>query len=90
MKRIAGLIICLMAGIQSHSQSLDDIQKMFGNKDYVGAKTAIDKYLADPKNSTKPDGWYYKGYICNAYSRETSVSSTTTLYLAASHFNAST
>ena len=73
MKRIAGLIICLIAGIQSHSQSLEDIQKMFGNKDYTGAKTAIVKYLADPKNNTKADGWYYKGYIYNAYSREASV-----------------
>lgn len=34
------------------------------------AKESVDKYLAVPKNSAKPDGWYYKGFVYNQLSKD--------------------
>lgn len=63
-------IVCLLFfySITGMSQSLDDINILMEKKQFKEAKTAIDKHLADAKNSSKADGWYYKGRIYNALS----------------------
>jgi hypothetical protein len=43
---------------------------LFKNRE---AKAAIDKYLSNPKKATDADGWYMKGRIYNALSRDTGV-----------------
>ena len=70
MKKISILLLLLGSTIIGFSQSLDEINEMMGKKDYKNAKTGIDKYLLDTKNSAKPDGWYYKGRIYNSLSNE--------------------
>ncbi len=35
------------------------------------AKESLEKYLAVPKNAAKAEGWYYKAYIYNALSKDT-------------------
>ena len=70
MKKIYILLLMAFSTSVVLSQSLDDINEMMGKKDYAGAKTAIDKYLADAKNSAKSDGWYFKGRIYNSLSYE--------------------
>ena len=68
MKRLSLILVLLSTAIFSRAQSLDDISKMMTANDFKGAKTAIDTYLADPKNAAKSDGWYFKGRIYNSLS----------------------
>lgn len=35
------------------------------------AKEAVDKFLEVPKNAAKSEGWYYKGFIYNGLSKDT-------------------
>ncbi|MEP7165770.1 MAG: hypothetical protein ABI741_13805 [Ferruginibacter sp.] len=72
MKKISILMLMVFSAISGMAQSLDEINEMMGKKDYAAAKTAIDKYLSDAKNSSKADGWYYKGRIYNSLSYEKS------------------
>jgi hypothetical protein len=55
------------------SQSLDDINKLMGDKKFSQAKVAIDKHMADPKNAAKSDAWYFKGRIYNSLSYDTTI-----------------
>ncbi len=68
MKRFSLLILLLSMVVLTKAQSLDDINKMMGANDFKGAKVAIDNYMADARNSSKADSWYYKGRIYNSYS----------------------
>lgn len=34
------------------------------------AKESVDKYLTVPKNAAKPEGWYYKGFVYNQLSKD--------------------
>jgi hypothetical protein len=63
-------IVCLLFfySITGMAQSLDDINILMEKKQFKEAKTAIDKHMADVKNNSKADGWYYKGRIYNALS----------------------
>lgn len=61
-------------GLFTQAQSLDDIGGLMDKSKFAEAKTAIDKYLTDPKNANSSDGWYYKGRVYNSLSRDASVS----------------
>ena len=71
MKKLVLLAGIFLAATTGYSQSLDDIREALGKKnvDYAKAKEMVDKYLSNPKNAAKPDGWYYKGFIYNAVSK---------------------
>ncbi len=68
MKQISIACLLFFYSISSMGQSLDDINNMMGKQQFREAKTGIDKFLADPKNSTKGDAWYYKGRVYNSLS----------------------
>ncbi len=70
MKKITLFVLLFSSVLFVKSQSLDDITKMLNANEINKAKTAIDTYLADPKNATKADGWYFKGRIYNSLSYE--------------------
>jgi len=70
MKVFSLLIVSIFTVFFSSAQSLDDITKMINTKNFKGAKTGIDNYLADAKNASKPDGWYFKGRVYNSLSYE--------------------
>jgi len=72
MKKISILLMIAFFSTTGFSQTLDDIRDMMNKKDFVGAKTAVDKYLADSKNADKAEAWYLKGRAYNAYSYEKS------------------
>ncbi len=73
MKQISIACLLFFYSISSMGQSLDDINNMMGKQQFREAKTAIDKFLADPKNSTKGDAWYYKGRVYNSLSYDKAV-----------------
>lgn len=68
MKQISIACLLFFYSINSIGQSLDDINNMMGKQQFREAKTGIDKFLSDPKNSSKPDAWYYKGRVYNSLS----------------------
>ncbi len=76
MKKILIFSLMLFIGATSFAQSLDDIGKMFNNKQLVESKTAIDKFFADKKNANDPTGLYYKGKIYNEISKDPATSKT--------------
>ena len=88
MKKIFILLLMVFSTTIVFSQTLDEINEMMGKKDYTGAKTAIDKYLSDAKNSSKADGWYYKGRIYNSLSDEKTTAESSLYDLKNSAFEA--
>jgi hypothetical protein len=76
MKKVLIFSLMLAIGATSYAQSLDDIGKMFNDKQLAPAKIAIDKFFADSKNANDPTGLYYKGKIYNEISKAASTSKT--------------
>lgn len=75
MKKLFFFTFMVSGAFVSFAQSLEDIGKMMEKSQFATAKTGIEKYIADPKNATNAEAWYYKGRIYNSLSRDTSVNS---------------
>ena len=88
MKKIYLLLVIVVSSLAGYSQTLDDIGDMMTKKDFTAAKAAIDKYLADEKNASKPEAWYYKGRVYNSYSYEKSTPESELYNLKAAAFEA--
>src|SRR6478752_2313349 len=73
MKKIAVMMVLLAGSLFTFGQSLDEINELMGKFQYRKAKEGVDKFLADPKNASKADGWYYKGRIYNSLSKDSTV-----------------
>ena len=54
----------------THAQDIKDVKNYTLLGQTQKAKDALDKYLASPKNAQKPEGWYYKGYIYDLLSKD--------------------
>ncbi len=52
------------------------------------AKDALEKYMAVPKNAAKAEGWYYKGYIYNQLSKDSTKSLAESSAMKATAFEA--
>ena len=63
-KNLCFIVVAFLSNIVI-GQTLDDLRKLVILGKNADAKKAIDVLLADPKNATKADVWYYKGVIYN-------------------------
>lgn len=54
----------------THAQDIKEIRNYTLLGQNQKAKDALDKFMAVPKNAEKADGWYYKGYIYNQSSKD--------------------
>jgi len=88
MKKYCFFIMLVFAGNICFGQTLEDINKMMLLQQNKKAKDALDKFLADPKNATKADAWYYKGRIYNAVSKDSGISSADAMKLKMEAFEA--
>ena len=88
MNKFLVLAALLGASFGAGAQSLDDVNKLLGDQKFSEAKVAIDKHIADPKNATKPDAWYFKGRVYNAYSYDKAVPTAEKLALKSQPFDA--
>ena len=70
MKKI--FLLAMLASISSFAmaQDLDEIRKLVILGQTVKAKDAVDKYLAAEKNAKKPEGWFWKAYVINLLSKD--------------------
>lgn len=74
MKKVLILSIFVLMITTSFAQSIEDINNLIDKSKLAEAKTAIDKFNADTKNSTSSDGAYFKGRIYNSLSRDAATS----------------
>ncbi|MBC7934468.1 MAG: hypothetical protein H7Y86_03785 [Rhizobacter sp.] len=81
------LALCL-GSFAVNAQTLDEINKLLTAEKYADAKAAIDKHMADPKNTSKSDAWYYKGRVYNAYSYDKTLPATEQFNLKMQAFEA--
>jgi hypothetical protein len=84
------VLFCLLAlGLNTGmAQNMEDLFEMVQSGKYKEAKVAIDKYLSNPKKQTDPDGWYIKGRVYNALSRDSSLTFTQSYNLKMEAFEA--
>lgn len=73
MKKLCFFSYVLFVAAGAGAQSLDDIGKLMEKNKYDAAKVSIEKYIADPKNVTSAEAWYYKGRIYNSLSKDSTV-----------------
>jgi len=52
------------------AQKLEDVQDKISKKKYDEAKTSLDKFLADPKNQSNANAYYYKGVIYDELAKD--------------------
>jgi hypothetical protein len=88
MKKYYLFVMLFLAGTVSFGQSLPEINEMMGKNQYKKAKEGIDKFLSDAKNAAKGDGWYYKGRIYNALSKDSGFTPGEALKLKTESFEA--
>jgi len=88
MKKYCFLMMLVFASVLGFGQSLSDVNDLLGKSQYKKAKEAIDKHLSDTKNAAKADGWYYKGRVYNAYSKDSSLSPAEAMKLKMDAFEA--
>ena len=72
----------------THAQDIKDIRNFTLLGQTQKAKDLIDKYLAVPKNAQKGEGWYYKGFIYNQTSKDSTKSLSESAELKATAFEA--
>ncbi len=72
MKKIYTVMMLALAANFAKAQDIDEIRNLAILKQNVKAKEAVDKYLSVEKNAKKPEGWFYKAYITNELSKDTS------------------
>lgn len=70
MKKYCFMAILLFAGVAGFGQGIDDINKYHMLGQNKKAKELVDKFLSETKNANKAEGWYYKGRIYNAVSKD--------------------
>ena len=88
MKKYCFFMILLFASAVSFGQSLDDINKLMLLMKNKQAKEGIDKFLSEPKNAAKAIGWFYKGRIYNAFSKDSGTAPMDALKLKTEAFEA--
>jgi hypothetical protein len=53
-----------------YAQKIEDVKKLISDGKWVEAKEKVDAFLANEKNATKAEGWYYKGVIYNELAKD--------------------
>lgn len=59
------------------AQKLDDVQEKFSKGKFDEAKEKIDKFLAEPKNQSNANAWYWKGKVYTELARQDSTGTLT-------------
>ncbi len=72
MKKFSLLALLAISVNIVAAQDIDEIKKYAILNQTEKAKDAVDKFLAVEKNAKKPEGWFYKGFIYNQASKDTS------------------
>ncbi|MFZ4059167.1 MAG: hypothetical protein ACOYKE_13580 [Ferruginibacter sp.] len=74
MKKISFFALLILAAGTIAAQSMEDIEKLVILGQDQKAREMLDTHLAVEKNAKKAIGWFYKGYVYNNLSRDSSIS----------------
>jgi hypothetical protein len=74
MKSIVIALIATFFTVNLTAQTVEEIKDLASKKQWEKAKEAVDKYLANEKNTKKGDGFYIKAVIYNSVSRDENLS----------------
>ncbi len=88
MKKYCFFTVLLFTCSFVFGQSLDDINKFMLLQQNKKAKEMVDKFLTEPKNAAKGEGWYYKGRIYNALSKDSTATPSDAMKLKLDAFEA--
>ena len=72
MRKLILSAFFLAASTTLFAQKLDDVEESVKKGKYVEAKDKIDKVLADTKNQSSANAWYYKGIVYNELAKDSS------------------
>jgi tetratricopeptide (TPR) repeat protein len=88
MNKLFLLMAVSLMATATYAQDIKDIRNYTLLGQTQKAKELIDKYLTVPKNAAKGEGWYYKGFIYNQASKDSTKSITESAALKATAFEA--
>ena len=77
----------VITAASTFAQKLDDVQEKISKGKYDEAKEKLDKFMADPKNASNANAYYYKGVI-NNYLAQTDSTNKLTYDASTEAFNA--
>jgi len=69
MKKYLLPVVLVLAGLYSSAQDLANVKKLILLTQYEKAKSEIDSYLSNEKNTSKAEPWYYKAFVYNSLGR---------------------
>lgn len=70
MQKILITALLAIMSIGLYAQKIDDVKKLISESKWEEAKVKVDQFLANEKNNTKAEGWYYKGVIYNELAKD--------------------
>lgn len=70
MKKLFLLAVLAGSAVFAKAQDIDEIRNLVLLSQVGKAKEAIDKFMASEKNAKKPEGWFWKAYIINQLSKD--------------------
>ena len=70
MQKIIFTALLAIMSIGLYAQKIDDVKKLISDSKWEEAKVKVDAFLANEKNASKAEGWYYKGVIYNELAKD--------------------
>src|SRR5690606_19266239 len=69
-QRIISPGVAASTAIGLYAAKIDDVKKLITDSKWEEAKVKVDQFLANEKNASKAEGWYYKGVIYNELAKD--------------------
>jgi hypothetical protein len=88
MKKLSLLAILVAATFFAVAQDIEQIKTFALLGQTQKGREALDKYMAVEKNTTKPEGWFYKGFLYNLASKDSTKTAAESSALKAEAFDA--
>ena len=70
MQKILFTALLAVLSMGLYAQKIDDVKKLISESKWEEAKVKVDAFLANEKNASKAEGWYYKGVIYNELAKD--------------------
>lgn len=74
MKKLFLLAVFAGSAVFAMAQDIDEIRNLVLLGQVSKAKESLDKFMASEKNAKKPEGWFWKAYITNQMSKDSTKS----------------
>ena len=74
MQKILFTALLAILSMGLYAQKIDDVKKLISESKWEEAKVKVDAFLANEKNASKAEGWYYKGVIYNELAKDSTKS----------------